>query len=66
MKKRILFSMLFLFVGIVKDTPTGIQPTIVAVEADGTCHYFNLQGQQLKDKPQKGIYISNGIKHISK
>ena len=50
----------------IKDTPTGIQPTIVAVEADGTCHYFNLQGQQLKDKPQKGIYISNGIKHISK
>jgi hypothetical protein len=44
----------------IDSTPTGIQPIIRAIEADGTNHYFNLQGQQLKSKPQKGLYIENG------
>ena len=48
------------------STPTGIQPTILTIDADGTTRYFNLQGQHLKDEPQKGIYIKNGIKHLKK
>ena len=44
------------------STPTGVQPTIVAIDADGTCRYFNLQGRQLNGKPDKGLYIENGKK----
>ncbi|MBP3755927.1 MAG: hypothetical protein J6I61_01430 [Prevotella sp.] len=43
---------------------TGIQPTLRTIDADDTSRYFNLQGQQLTDKPQKGFYIENGVKHI--
>ena len=50
----------------IENTPTGIEPTIVAVDADGTSRYFNLQGQQLKDKPRKGLFIENGKKVINR
>ena len=50
----------------IENTPTGIEPTIVAVDADGTSRYFNLQGQQLKDKPQKGVFIENGKKVVNR
>ena len=42
--------------------PTAIQPTIVAIDADGTCRYFDLQGRLLDNKPGKGLYIKNGKK----
>ena len=41
-------------------TPTGIQPTIKTIEADGTSRYFDLQGRMLNGKPDKGLYIENG------
>lgn len=47
-------------------TPTGIQPTIVTIEADGTSRYFDLQGRMLKGKPYKGLYIDNGKKVIKR
>ena len=44
----------------------GIQPVIHTVDTDGTEHYFDLSGRLLNYKPQKGIYIQNGKKHINK
>ena len=44
-------------------TPTGIQPTIKTIEADGTSRYFDLNGRMLSGKPSaKGVYINNGKK----
>ena len=56
-----------LFVGDVQPVnggATGIAPTIHTIDTDGTHRYYDLKGQQLKGKPQKGIYIENGIKHV--
>ena len=51
-------------------TPSGsstdIQPTIKAIDADGTSRYFDLQGRQLNGKPEKGAYIEDGKKVIIK
>ena len=46
------------------STPTGIEPTIQAIDADGTCRYFDLQGRLLNGKPVKGLFIENGKKVI--
>ena len=56
-----------LFVGDVqpsKGGATAIAPSIHTIDADGTHRYYDLKGQQLKGKPQKGIYIENGTKHV--
>ena len=45
---------------------TGIQPTIRAVDADGTSLYFDLQGRLLNRKPGRGLFIGNGKKIISR
>ena len=45
--------------------PTGIEPTIQTIEADGTCRYFDLQGRMLSGKPLNGIYIYQGKKIIT-
>ncbi len=45
---------------------TGIKPTIRTINRDGTENYFDLQGRRLNGKPEKGIYIENGKKHIAK
>lgn len=50
----------------IDDASTGIEPTIRTIDTDGTSRYFDLQGRLLKEKPQKGIYIENGMKRISK
>ena len=44
---------------------TDIQPTIRAIDADGTSRYFDLQGRLLNGKPVKGMYIENGKKVIN-
>ena len=44
---------------------TDIQPTIRAIDADGTSRYFDLQGRLLNGKPVKGMYIENGKKFIN-
>ena len=44
------------------DEGTGILPTFRAIDADGTSHYFDLQGRMLNAKPLKGMYIENGKK----
>lgn len=45
---------------------TGIQPTILTIDADGTSRYFDLQGRLLKSKPDKGLFIENGKKAINR
>ena len=46
------------------EQTTGIDaPIFHVIEADGSHRYFNLQGQQLNGKPDKGIYIYNGKKY---
>ena len=47
-------------------TPTGIQPIIMTIEADGTSRYFDMQGRMLNGKPDKGLYIEDGRKVIIK
>jgi len=50
----------------IDSATTGIQPTVVAIDADGTCRYFDLQGRMLNGKPVKGLYIENGKKVINR
>ena len=46
------------------DGATGINsPVFHVIEADGSHRYFDLQGRQLNDKPNKGLYIHNGKKY---
>ena len=45
---------------------TGIQITIETIDADGTRNYYDMQGHRLNGKPQKGIYIENGKKHLTR
>ena len=45
---------------------TGIVPTIHTIDNDGTHNYYDLQGRRLNGKPNKGIYIENGKKHIAR
>ena len=46
------------------SAPSGIQPTICTIDANGTSRYFDLQGRMLNGKPDKGIYIENGKKIV--
>ena len=46
------------------SNPTGIQPTIRTIDADGTNRYFDLQGRCLGGKPVKGLYIEDGKKIV--
>jgi len=50
----------------IEDSTVGIQPTIVAIDTDGTCRYFDLQGRLLSGKPVKGLFIGNGKKVINR
>ncbi len=50
----------------IDDETTGIAPTVVTIDRDGTHRYFDLQGRQLKTKPHKGVYIDNGRLMINK
>lgn len=52
-----------------KDNTTGVQPTIVAIDADGTSRYFDLQGRLIANgqKPRaKSLIITNGKKVINR
>lgn len=53
------------FVGDISDDGTGIKPIIHTIDGDGTHQYYDLSGRKLNSKPQKGIYIDNGIKRIN-
>ena len=46
----------------IDNTSTDIQPTIRAIDTDGTSRYFDLQGRLLNGQPDKGLYIENGKK----
>ncbi|MBR2243281.1 MAG: leucine-rich repeat protein [Prevotella sp.] len=39
---------------------------IRTIDADGTEHYYDLNGRLLPGKPKKGVYIWNGRKYVSK
>ena len=41
-------------------------PTIRTIDRNGTESYFDLQGRRLNGKPEKGVYIENGKKHIAR
>ena len=43
-----------------------VAPTIHTIDRDGTHNYFDLQGRRLNGKPNKGIYIENGKKHVAR
>lgn len=47
------------------DEATAID-TIRTIDSDGTERYYDLNGRELPGKPEKGIYIINGKKHINK
>ncbi len=46
------------------SSPSGIQPTIQTIDADGISRYFDLQGRMLNGKPDRGIFIENGKKIV--
>ena len=50
----------------VQDETTAIAPVVRTIDADGTERYYDMSGRQLNGKPQKGMYIHNGKKHINK
>lgn len=46
---------------------TGIHQTVMrTIDHDGTEHYYDLNGHRLSSKPQQGIYIHQGKKHVAK
>jgi hypothetical protein len=45
---------------------TTIDTVIRTIDADGTEHYYDMNGRLLSGKPQKGMYIHNGKKYINK
>ncbi len=47
------------------DDANGID-TIETIDADGTHQYYDLQGRQLPGRPQRGLFIHNGKKHVNK
>lgn len=50
------------FIGMtLEDDTTGID-TIETIDQDGTRSYYDLNGRQLPDAPDRGIYIHNGKK----
>lgn len=54
------------YVGDINEDGTGINPVIHTIDGDGTHQYYDLSGRKLPGKPQKGIYIDNGVKRIKK
>ncbi len=48
------------------DDLTEITPTFRTLDADGSSHYFDLQGRLIDDKPQQGMFINNNKKTIIK
>ena len=45
---------------------TTIDAVIRTIDANGTEHYYDMNGRLLSGKPQKGMYIHNGKKYINK
>lgn len=45
---------------------TAVDAVIRTIDADGTEHYYDMNGRLLSGKPQKGMYIQNGKKYINK
>jgi hypothetical protein len=40
--------------------------TFRTIDADGTSRYFDMQGRMLNAKPEKGLYIENGKKMLTR
>lgn len=51
-------------ISLSESNTTDISPVIQTIDSDGTNRYYDLQGRMLQTKPQKGIYIENGIKKV--
>lgn len=45
---------------------TAVDAVIRTIDANGTEHYYDMNGRLLNGKPQKGMYIHNGKKYINK
>lgn len=52
----------------IENTPDGIEPTILTIDANGTARYFDLQGRMIEGKPSNaGIYVNDkGQKNVIK
>lgn len=44
----------------------GIHSVIRTIDGDDSTRYFDLQGRQLNNKPNRGVYIENGKKYLRK
>ena len=53
-----------LAMSFIEGDATGVE-MIRTVDSDGTERYYDLYGRELPGKPDNGIYILNGKKHIS-
>ena len=51
---------------VFEDGETTDIQQIRTIDADGTEHYYDMNGRLLSGKPQKGMYIHNGKKYINK
>ena len=51
-------------ISLSESNTTDISPVIQTIDSDGTNRYYDLQGRMLQGKPQRGIYIENGIKKV--
>ena len=51
---------------VLEDGETTDILQIRTIDADGTEHYYDMNGRLLSGKPQKGMYIHNGKKYINK
>ena len=54
-----------IYVGDINDDGTSIRPVIHTIDKDGNHQYYDISGRKLNRKPQRGIYIDNGVKRIS-
>lgn len=50
----------------IQQQTTGIQPTIRAIDADGTSHFYDLQGREINGTPDKGLFIYDGKKVVKR
>lgn len=48
------------------DDDTSDIDTIRTIDSDGTERYYDLNGRELNDKPQQGVYIYQGKKYVNK
>ena len=64
MTKKLLFSMLLLFVGVNIQAQSVANKQMDEKFNDGTHRYFDLQGRMLDGMPDKGVFIIDNKKVV--